>query len=224
MDQEREQQAAFGGQQQTTQAIQQQQQLRSEQESNLKHMIMLARFHNFMSMKTIHTIQMITTQIKDIFCDQVLVDRIATMLDDFLLHLVGKKRKSFKVKNLQEVEFKPKEMVAEICAIYLNLGPETRFSAAVARDSRSYSPELFSQTAEILVLVGKQPDFISSFMHLGKVIDEQRRSYEIEELNFDDAPDEFLDPLMANLMEDPVILPNSRTVVDRSTIARHLLR
>ena len=33
-------------------------------------------------------------------------------------------------------------------------------------------------------------------------------------------PDEFLDPLTAALMEDPVILPNSRMVVDRSTIAR----
>jgi ubiquitin conjugation factor E4 A len=223
MDQEKEQQSAFGGQQPSPQALQQQQQLRSEQDSNLKHMIMLAKFHNFMSMKTIHTIQMITTQIKNIFCDSVLVDRVATMLDDFLLHLVGKKRKSFKVKNLQEVDFKPKEMVTEICMIYLNLGTEKRFSDAVARDTRSYSPELFSLASEILVLVGKQPEFIARFTKLGQVIDEQRKTYELEELNFDDAPDEFLDPLMANLMEDPVILPNSRTVVDRSTIARHLL-
>jgi hypothetical protein len=34
------------------------------------------------------------------------------------------------------------------------------------------------------------------------------------------APDEFLDPLTAAMMEDPVILPASRMVVDRSTIAR----
>lgn len=38
-----------------------------------------------------------------------------------------------------------------------------------------------------------------------------------------DAPDEFLDPIMACLMEDPVVLPDSGITVDRSTIERHLL-
>lgn len=36
-------------------------------------------------------------------------------------------------------------------------------------------------------------------------------------------PDEFLDPLLSILMRDPVILPSSKVVVDRSTISRHLL-
>jgi hypothetical protein len=38
-----------------------------------------------------------------------------------------------------------------------------------------------------------------------------------------DPPDEFVDSLMSTLMEDPVILPKSRAVVDRSTITRILL-
>merc|ERR1719507_1828664 len=40
---------------------------------------------------------------------------------------------------------------------------------------------------------------------------------------FADAPDEFLDPIMSHLMKDPVKLPNSGQIVDRPTIARHLL-
>ena len=32
-----------------------------------------------------------------------------------------------------------------------------------------------------------------------------------------------LDPVMYDLMEDPVILPTSKQTVDRSTIATHLL-
>lgn len=44
-----------------------------------------------------------------------------------------------------------------------------------------------------------------------------------EEIDYDDAPDEFLDPLMANLMEDPVELPDSKTIIDRVTIKRHLV-
>jgi len=36
------------------------------------------------------------------------------------------------------------------------------------------------------------------------------------------APDEFLDPIMSCLMTDPVILPSSKIVIDRATIARFL--
>ena len=37
-------------------------------------------------------------------------------------------------------------------------------------------------------------------------------------------PSEFLDPLMATLMVDPVLLPtSSRMVMDRANIVRHLL-
>lgn len=45
-----------------------------------------------------------------------------------------------------------------------------------------------------------------------------------EEETYADAPDEFLDPIMSTLMLDPVLLPSSNVTVDRSTIARHLLR
>lgn len=41
-----------------------------------------------------------------------------------------------------------------------------------------------------------------------------------EEEMLADIPDEFLDPIMSTLMADPVQLPSSRQIVDRSTIAR----
>ena len=47
---------------------------------------------------------------------------------------------------------------------------------------------------------------------------------EMEQEMFADAPDEFIDPLTFNIMEDPVSLPTSDMNIDRSTIARHLLR
>ena len=39
-----------------------------------------------------------------------------------------------------------------------------------------------------------------------------------------DAPEEFLSAIMGTLMRDPVTLPSSGQTVDRSTIARHILR
>jgi len=45
-----------------------------------------------------------------------------------------------------------------------------------------------------------------------------------EDAVYDDAPDEYLDPITSILMSDPVMLPSSRQIIDRATIARHLLR
>ena len=39
----------------------------------------------------------------------------------------------------------------------------------------------------------------------------------------DEEPDEYLDEIMFNVMSDPVRLPDSGKIVDRSTIARHFL-
>ncbi|VDP91235.1 unnamed protein product [Echinostoma caproni] len=44
-----------------------------------------------------------------------------------------------------------------------------------------------------------------------------------DDLDVDDAPDDFIDPIMGHVMEDPVKLPTSGHVVDRKTIYRHLL-
>ena len=44
-----------------------------------------------------------------------------------------------------------------------------------------------------------------------------------EDEDLEDAPEEFLDPLMSEVMVDPVILPVSKTSIDRSTIRQHLL-
>jgi len=47
---------------------------------------------------------------------------------------------------------------------------------------------------------------------------------EAEEQALVDVPEDFVDPIMGELMRDPVVLPSSGKIVDRSTIARHILR
>lgn len=60
-------------------------------------------------------------------------------------------------------------------------------------------------------------------MHMSLFQSHADRQQQDEE-TYADAPDEFLDPIMSTLMLDPVLLPSSSVTVDRSTIARHLLR
>ena len=52
---------------------------------------------------------------------------------------------------------------------------------------------------------------------------------EIEDINkkiknYDDAPEEFIDKLTCEIMEDPVTLPTSNINLDRETIEYHLLK
>ncbi len=49
---------------------------------------MLARFHNLMGNDTIHSLEIISREITRIFCRSAMVDRIAAMLNYFLVHLV----------------------------------------------------------------------------------------------------------------------------------------
>merc|ERR1712187_634864 len=38
-----------------------------------------------------------------------------------------------------------------------------------------------------------------------------------------DIPDNYLDPIMSEIMEDPVLLPTSKNIMDRKVIERHIM-
>ncbi|TTO95317.1 Ubiquitin conjugation factor E4 A [Bagarius yarrelli] len=196
---------------------------RREKESSLQMFGQLARFHNIMSNETIGTLSFLTSEIKGIFVHPFLAERIISMLNYFLQHLVGPKMGALKVKDFSEFDFKPQQLVSDICTIYLNLGDEENFCATVPKDGRSYSPTLFCQTIRVLKKINKPGDIIVAFSFLADKIKSLADRHQQEEETYSDAPDEFLDPIMSTLMLDPVLLPSSNVTVDRSTIARHLL-
>ncbi|KAG7471399.1 hypothetical protein MATL_G00124180 [Megalops atlanticus] len=193
------------------------------QESSLQMFGQLGRFHNIMSNETIGTLAFLTSEIKSLFVHPFLAERIISMLNYFLQHLVGPKMGALKVKDFSEFDFKPQQLVSDICTIYLNLGDEENFCATVPKDGRSYSPTLFSQTVRVLKKINTPGDMIVSFSLLADKIKSLADQQQQEEETYSDAPDHFLDPIMSTLMLDPVLLPSSHVTVDRSTIARHLL-
>ncbi|XP_077524985.1 ubiquitination factor E4A isoform X2 [Amblyomma americanum] len=196
-------------------------------EANLQHLGMLAHFHNVMGTETIRTLARLTAEVSSIFCHPTMVDRIATMLNYFLLHLVGPQKKNLKVKDFSEYEFKPQELVQNICKIYTNLGSADSataqaFCIAVSRDGRSYSPDLFPQAQKVLLKI-RQGALSVAVGELAEKIKRAASQQKQEDEATGDAPDEFLDPIMSTIMTDPVVLPSSGITIDRSTIARHLL-
>lgn len=197
---------------------------KAEKEKGLKQMVNICRYHNVMSNKTVETLAYMSTEkeVPQLLCHAVLVDRIASMLNYFLERLVGPKMNELKVKDFTHCEFKPKELVHSICKIYANLGSNADFCRAVSQDGRSYSRQLFPRTIRVLQKIGST----NLVDHIQKVSDQAMKyvnEAENEEELFEDAPSEFFDPITSMLMHDPVVLPSSRVIVDRSTIARHLL-
>ncbi|GBP06467.1 Ubiquitin conjugation factor E4 A [Eumeta japonica] len=195
---------------------------REQNITNLSHIGMLARFDNILGRDTIRTLVRLSAHASYVFCHPTLVERIASMLNYFLYNLVGPNKKNFKVKDMKEYEFDPASTVLDICRMYVELGNNERFCAAVSDDGRSYSPQLFTLAEAVLVRIGGGA-LIGSLQEVAarvaRLAEERQRDEEI----FANAPDEFLDPIMSTLMLDPVTLPSSRTTVDRTTIARHLL-
>lgn len=195
---------------------------RQQNIANLRHLGMLARFDNILGRDTINILQLLTSETKEIFCHSSMVDRVAAMLNYFLLNLTGPKKGNFKVKDKREFEFDPAHTVLEICKIYVNLQACDAFCLAVSQDGRSYSPQLFEYAEQVLTRIGGG-QLIGDIQEFSTRVQKLEAQQKIDEEALVDPPEEFLDPIMSSLMVDPVILPSSRTVVDRSTIARHLL-
>ncbi|CAF2484150.1 unnamed protein product [Rotaria sp. Silwood2] len=201
-----------------------------EKHSDLMHMGLVNTLNQFalkFEGKGFHRrltiLDMITKEIKSIFCHPAICERLASMLNYFLQHLVGPKRRNLKVRDLNEYLFDPPKLVAKVTDIYLNFSEYNQFCAAVSNDGMSYNEQLFPQAVEVLQRIKYPSERIDEFLQLGEHIKKIAAEQKEEDAAYDDAPDEYLDPITSILMSDPVMLPSSRTILDRTTIARHLL-
>ncbi|WFD06541.1 RING-type E3 ubiquitin transferase [Malassezia vespertilionis] len=165
-----------------------------------------------------------TSETSKAFMTPEVVDRLAAMLDYNLDVLVGPRCQELKVKDPKRIGFDPRNMLREILAVFLNLAPHDEFAAAMARDGRSYRRETFSKAATIaqrhMLLSPPEIDVLATLVDR---VERIKQTEAEKEQDLGDIPDEYLDPLLATIMRDPVRLPASRMVIDRSTIKAHLL-
>eukprot|EP00879_Flechtneria_rotunda_P016797 GHRR01017581.1.p1 GENE.GHRR01017581.1~~GHRR01017581.1.p1 ORF type:complete len:531 (+),score=180.79 GHRR01017581.1:2040-3632(+) len=181
----------------------------------------------YLAAGTINTMAVSTSEVAGPFLLPEMVDRLAAMLNYFLLYLTGPQRKMLKLKDPEKYHFKPKALLAQICTIYLNMAQADRsgvFAAAIAADARSYRPDMFAEAALVLRQFGLMTELeIQQLEMLAAQVAQAAAQGQAEEEVLGDVPDEFLDPIQYTLMKDPVVLPTSGTIMDRPTIMRHLL-
>ncbi|KAI8381300.1 ubiquitin elongating factor core-domain-containing protein [Radiomyces spectabilis] len=199
------------------------QQQRQEREGTLVSLERQAQSYVALGNETVRMLKYLTSEVVMPFLVNEIVDRLAAMLDYNLSQLVGPKCTELKVKNREKYHFRPRTLLSDIIDIYLNLNTTT-FIEAVARDGRSYRKEYFSKAASILSKHGlKHQDHIAALEQFVNRVEEAIKLGVEEEEELGDVPDEYLDPIFFTLMEDPVLLPTSGVIVDRSTIRAHLL-
>jgi ubiquitin conjugation factor E4 B len=126
-----------------------------------------------------------------------------------------------KVNNPEQYEFRPKEMLRDLCAIFALFASSIEFQVEIAKSG--CNPELLTSSIKtclrLNLLTGES---MTAFESLPALVEEASKRVAVEEALKKGAPDEFLDEIMSEFMMDPVILPSGH-FVDRPTITQHLL-
>jgi ubiquitin conjugation factor E4 B len=197
---------------------------RQEKEEALAGAQSRAKSYMQLTNETVAMLKLFTEALGDSFTKPEIVQRLADMLDYNLEALVGPKKSNLKIENGEEYGWNPRQMLSEISDVYLNLRDKENFQKAVAKDGRSYKPENFSTALTIMQKYAlKSAEQLKDWEHLASIIRNVKEAEDQEELDFGEPPEDYVDPLLASLMEDPVILPTSKVTIDRSTIISHLL-
>eukprot|EP00729_Bicosta_minor_P002856 gene2856-35274_t len=119
----------------------------------------------------------------------------------------------------QERQLTPASIAVAKEATMATISEPAGFLKSMATDERCFKPEVFAKVAAVF------PGEANLGMAFQAVADVATAVAELDRAQAQDLgeiPDEYLDPITADLMTDPVLLP-SGSVMDRSVLKQHLL-
>lgn len=184
-------------------------------------------------------------EIRSLFLLDELNSRLVAMLLHVLAKLIGSKGLELKVDNPEQYDFRPKEMLRDLCAIFALFASSQVFQMECAKNACDLNMlHKAVQTCKKLGLLTGES--MTAFEALPDAVETAAQRVALEEELLKDAPEEFMDALLSTFMTDPVKvsffgsdqlsqeratlhlspymfqLPSSH-IVDRSTITQHLL-
>ncbi|KAH0487191.1 MAG: hypothetical protein KVP17_003617 [Porospora cf. gigantea B] len=136
---------------------------------------------------------------------------------------------------MQRFEFDPRALLASTVTTYLiyeqcarDMGMVDRFLSEIVDEERYFSIQTFMKAVNIVQREGlmsdaevtRMADFVTT---LETALREKESEAHRMQALAGSIPDHFMDPIMGDLMVDPVKLPTSGHVVDRKHIERHLM-
>jgi ubiquitin conjugation factor E4 B len=199
---------------------------RREKEANIQNYEKQVKSFMLLARENVHMMNYLSRDVPQPFLRPEMVDRVAAMLNYFLDKLAGPNAgQNLNISKERQIKchFDPKALLPEITDAYIHFANHKEFVKAVAGDLRSFKPEVFESAVRALKKIQtRDAKYIQKFQEFSlAAMEEAQNQLQMDE-DLGDIPDEFLDPIMSTLMEDPVILP-SGTIIDRATIERHLL-
>eukprot|EP00397_Hematodinium_sp_SG-2012_P002574 GEMP01002581.1.p1 GENE.GEMP01002581.1~~GEMP01002581.1.p1 ORF type:complete len:1013 (+),score=207.23 GEMP01002581.1:205-3243(+) len=180
--------------------------------------------------RTIRTLWAMTKEAPQVIVSKniVLQQMLHNCLNSCLDRLVGPKCLELKGDRGGDFElfnFNPRELLCWIAELYVFLKREDKDKVVrmIIEDGRSYKNATFMKATRILAREGLiQHEMLQEFKDFVQETD-QYATQQSEAMANVDIPDEFLDPIMQEIMADPVLLPTSNTIMDRTVIERHIM-
>ncbi|KAJ2083961.1 Ubiquitin conjugation factor E4 [Coemansia sp. RSA 988] len=210
----------------------------SNDASRLQEAERMAQSYVSLAHETVHMLAFLSRLVPRPFQAGVVVGRLAAMLNYNLDQLAGPKCSNLRVRDMQKrFSFNPRVLLSELTSVYVHLGLPANdmpsdednhaikhFVMSVTADDRCYSTALFDKAYSILERRSlKDEHSLQRLRDFVKSCEEGKVDSDAVEFLESRAPDNYLDPLLASLMTDPVRLPTSDSVMDLSVIKGQLL-
>ena len=164
--------------------------------------------------------------LQEYFIKEKLTEKLALLLNYCLDEFTSKNSK-LNIKNKKDYEFEPAYIMESLIKIYSYFTYNEEFIEYIVTDERSYKYGNFLLAIRIKNDFNKikvDSEISEKFDDLvNNKLKKAKEMVEKYKINYDDAPEEFLDALTDELMEDPVTLPTSNVNVDRKSIEYYLL-
>ena len=148
-------------------------------------------------------------------------DKFACIVSNLLNEFLGPTKNELEVE-LENKYYNKLSHVRHIYSLFYLLHDNISFKKALVLEMRylktSYISDLLDSLLKMKLILKEEAK------EIGKIcafIDEEREKQAKNEEK--EIPNEFLDPIMGNLIENPVLLPNSNTFIEKDVIVRHLM-
>lgn len=190
----------------------------SEDNNNeLKHYI---KNYNYEFINYMNLTSNFTNYINKTFVDQGIRDKFTSFLNFIIGELIGNS-KQLKIKDPDKYTFKPILYLEYLLKILLSMCDLNTFCESFSNDTRYFNSNYILKFVRILEKNNKiTPIETNIILKFQKTVDILHTEYIQNDI---EIPDEFCDPIMQTIIEDPVFLPNCDIIMDRSIITRHLL-
>ncbi|KAK8790957.1 hypothetical protein WA158_005588 [Blastocystis sp. Blastoise] len=159
----------------------------------------------------------------EIWMDDKLRDNLASSLANILKQLVGKEGAELKLQDPSQYNFDPNEFLSLLLHVILCFYKDSQFAISILNSGQQLAnsfikAESISRRKNLLDSV--ELSLLHTFINTLK-----KESLVVQDIYalIDEAPDEFIDIISGDIMRDPVQLPLTHQVVDRTTIEHALL-